>query len=142
MDVLILDTDLLTILFRGPTPSRTRLLAWLDDADDDVAVTIISFEEQMRGWLAVIARASAPEQQSAAYARLKEVLSNFNRLPVLDFDVLIATDFRELRRTYRRHGAADLKIAAIALGNGAKLLSRNIRDFQSIDGLVVENPLA
>src|SRR4051794_38023784 len=64
--VLVLDTDLLTILLRGPASDRARLLARLDDAEDEqVAVTIITFEEQMRGWLAAIAKAKTFEQQSA-----------------------------------------------------------------------------
>jgi len=118
-------------------------LAWLDRADDrEVAVTIITFEEQMRGWLAVITKAKTFEQQSAAYARLGELLSDFSELPVLAFDVIAARRFGELRRKYRRHGAADLKIASVAIVNDATLLTRNIRDFHDVDELSVDNPLA
>jgi hypothetical protein len=56
--VLVLDTDLMTILFHGPKTERGRLLSWIDRSGDvNVAVTIITFEEQMRGWLAVVAKA-------------------------------------------------------------------------------------
>ena len=143
MAVLIPDTDLLTILFRGPPLERARLLSWLDQQrDEDAFITIISFEEQMRGWLAVISKAKTPERQSEGYARLGELISNFGELPVLAFDINAAERFGVLRREYRRHGAADLKIAAIAIANDATFLTRNIRDFRGIDELSVVNPLA
>lgn len=141
--MLILDTALITILFRGAAPERISLVSWLDASNDrDAYVTIISFEEQMRGWLAFIARATGPEQQSDGYTRLGELLSNFGEIPVLPFDVRAARYFEGLRRKYRRHGAADLKIATIAITNDATLLTRNIRDFRGVDELSVVNPLA
>jgi predicted nucleic acid-binding protein len=70
------------------------------------------------------------------------LLSAFGELPVLALDVDAARRFADLRRQYRRHGAADLKIAAIVVGSDATLLTRNVRDFQGINGLSVENPLA
>jgi tRNA(fMet)-specific endonuclease VapC len=36
----------------------------------------------------------------------------------------------------------DLKIASIALANGATLLTRNTRDFQKVPGLQIENWLS
>jgi tRNA(fMet)-specific endonuclease VapC len=95
----------------------------------------------MRGWLAVISKAKSPEQQIAGYSRLHSILREYQRLPVLDFDEQAADLFVELRRRYRRLGAADRRIAAIAMATNAKLLSRNMRDFGSIDGLAAENPL-
>jgi tRNA(fMet)-specific endonuclease VapC len=38
-----------------------------------------------------------------------------------------------------RIGSQDLKIAAIALAQGALLLSANLRDFRKVPGLQVEN---
>lgn len=68
--MLVLDTDLLTILLRGPSSERARLIDHLElHNDEPVVVTIVTFEEQMRGWLSVIAKAKTPEQQSTGYAR-------------------------------------------------------------------------
>jgi len=53
--VIILDTDLLTVIQRVERPAYEKLARRLDSADQNVAVSIISFEEQMRGWLAFIA---------------------------------------------------------------------------------------
>lgn len=73
---------------------------------------------------------------------MNELLSDFGEMPVLPFDLPAAREFTRLRRIYRRHGAADLKIAAIALDNDATLLTRNLRDFAGITGLSSENPLS
>ena len=60
--MIILDTDVLSIAQRGESSGYERLATRLDSADDDVGVTIISFEEQMRGWLAFIAGAKSSAQ--------------------------------------------------------------------------------
>lgn len=57
--MIILDTDALSIIQRGAGRDYGVLAGRLDTADDEVVVTIISFEEQMRGWLAFIARAQS-----------------------------------------------------------------------------------
>lgn len=44
-----------------------------------------------------------------------------------------------LRKIHRRLGAMDLRIAAIALAQNAKLISRNLKDFRPIVGLQVED---
>jgi tRNA(fMet)-specific endonuclease VapC len=50
--------------------------------------------------------------------------------------------FKGFRKQEIRIGTQDLKIAAIALANDALLLSANVRDFQKVPGLRVENWLA
>jgi tRNA(fMet)-specific endonuclease VapC len=140
--LLILDTDLLSILLHGPPAERSRLTARLARVEGEVvAVTIVTFEEQMRGWMAVIARARTPEHMADAYRRLSEALESFARLRVLPFDLQAARHFGRLRVMLRRRGVADLKIAAVAIIYRGHLLTRNVRDFDGIEGLVVENPL-
>jgi len=64
--VIILDTDNLSIVQRGNGQEYERLARRLDAVADEVTVSIISFEEQMRGWLAFIARARSAGQQIIA----------------------------------------------------------------------------
>lgn len=42
--------------------------------------------EQMRRWLAFIARAKSSFQQAKTYAKLYELLENFTSRPVIDLD--------------------------------------------------------
>jgi hypothetical protein len=50
-----------------------------------------------------------------------------------------ADQFVALRRQRIRIGTQDLKIAALALANDALLLSANLRDFEQVPGLRVED---
>jgi tRNA(fMet)-specific endonuclease VapC len=71
-------------------------------------------------------------------ARLFEFLASWD---IVLFDGLAADEFIRLRKQRLRVGTQDLKIAAIALVNDALLLSTNLRDFERVAGLRVENCL-
>ena len=84
---LILDTDLLTLIQRHTEPAYSRLRARLARIpQQDVRTTIVSFEEQMRGWLSVIARSRNRSQEIAAYQRLHTSLMFFSGIPVLPYE--------------------------------------------------------
>ena len=102
---------------------------------EDVAVTIVTYEEQMRGWLAWIAQAKAMELQVAGYQRLRQHIERFRVIPVVDFDARAAVEFERLRKSGVRIGTMDLKIASIALANQATVLTRNLRDYSKVPDL-------
>lgn len=137
--MIILDTDVLSVVQRGEGTDYDRLARQLDSADDEVAVSIVSFEEQMRGWLAYIAKAKSSEQHIQGYARLHALLEDFTTRPVLDFDRGCAIEFERLTRLKVRIGTMDLKIAAISMAHNALLLSRNLKDFRKVPGLRVDD---
>jgi tRNA(fMet)-specific endonuclease VapC len=137
--VIILDTDVLSIVQRADGPEYDNLVERLDSADEEVAVSIVSFEEQMRGWLAFIARAKTANQQIKGYARLHALLEDFSTRPILDFDQPSALEFERLKASRVRVGTMDLKIAAISLAHDALLLSRNLTDFRKVPMLRVDD---
>jgi len=137
--VIILDTDVLSFIQRAAGPEYAQLIERLDAAEDEVAVAIVSFEEQMRGWLAYIARAQSSNQQIQGYARLHGLLEDFATRPVLDFDQRAATEYERFIGLKVRVGTMDLRIAAIALAHDALLLSRNLTDFRKVPGLRVDD---
>jgi tRNA(fMet)-specific endonuclease VapC len=100
-------------------------------------VTVISYEEQIRGWTAAIAAGKSRAAQVSQYARLLAQLENYCNLAVLPYTTAAATRFEELRKQHRRLSSPDLKIAAIALVNDATLLTQNERDFRDIAGLKI-----
>ncbi len=144
--MIVLDTDVLTLVQRANSEEYERLSQRLSAVSgEDICVTIVSFEEQMRGWLAWIAKAKTLERQQEAYTRLRELLDDFRTRPVLDFDDAAIEHFRGWGKLKTRLGAMDLRIAAIALANDALLLSRNLAHFRLVPGLKVEdwtNPIA
>ena len=121
--MVILDTDHMSVLERREQPAVGHLLSCLAEwPSSEVMTTVISYEEQMRGWIAYIAQARSMTQQITTYGRLLSHLENYRRIPVLGFDEAAATQFQRLRRRHRRIGTMDLKIAAIVLSHEATLL--------------------
>lgn len=106
---------------------------------DDIFATIISFEEHMRGWLAFIARCKTLEDQIYAYERLHRFLESYRKTQVLDFDGKAADEFVRLKTLKVRVGTMDLKIAAITISNKAILVSRNLKDFDQVPNLNVQD---
>jgi tRNA(fMet)-specific endonuclease VapC len=136
----ILDTDhLLSVLDRGGANAQRLLQRLANVSSSQVAASIISYEEQMRGWLSYIAKAQSIEQQVETYKQLKRQLANYCAIPVLEFDEQAAQEFQRLRKEYPRLGTMDLKISSVALVNRAVLLTRNSADFGQIAGLSIED---
>jgi tRNA(fMet)-specific endonuclease VapC len=136
----ILDTDHVSLLEKKQTAESQRLLFRLTGVPpEEKATTIITFEEQMRGWMAWIAQARSLPEQVERYGRLNQTLHRYCAGTVLDFDERAAEEFQRLRKTRIRIGTMDLKIAAIALSHNATLLSRNLKDFNKVPGLKVED---
>jgi len=137
--VIVLDTDALSLVQRAQGAAYDRLAQRLDAADDEVVVTIVSFEEQMRGWLGYIARSRSTNHQIEGYAKLRALLEDFATRPILDFDQDAAAEFERLIRLKVRIGTMDLRIAAITIAQDAVLLSKNLTDFRKVPGLRVED---
>jgi tRNA(fMet)-specific endonuclease VapC len=137
--VLILDKDVLTIVQRGSGPEFGTRLGRLQSADDEVYVTILSFEEQVRGWLAFVSGARSTAREVFAYSQLRLLLDDFGDRLVLDYDDDAAAEFRRLSKARLRIGSMDLRIAAVALSRDATLISRNLRDFRKVPGLDVRD---
>jgi tRNA(fMet)-specific endonuclease VapC len=135
----LLDTDHMSLLQRGGEESNHILRHLRPLPQDDVAVTVVSFEEQTRGWLARIGQQSVTANQVRAYGELKRLLQSYCFITVMDFDDAAALQFDQLRSQYRRHGTMDLKIAAVALAHNAILITRNTRDFGAIANLHIED---
>lgn len=138
--MIFLDTDHVNVLKYPDHPQFVTLTSQLNaSADQDGATTIITVEEQMRGWLAWINRSDNVHRQVPAYQELLRLFDFFSRWQVIPFDDQAASQFQGLRQQHIRIGTMDLKIAAIALIHDALLPSANLRDFQQVPDLRVAN---
>jgi tRNA(fMet)-specific endonuclease VapC len=135
----ILDTDHISVFDRGRRSAQVLLskLAVVDPSQ--VVTTIVTYEEQMRGWLSYTARSRSIQEQIAAYKRLERQLTSYQQMSVISFDDRSGVIFEELRKRYPRLGTMDLKIAAITIVHDATLLTRNFKDFGQIEGLRIED---
>lgn len=142
--MLILDTDHMSEFQRGRSRSAKRLRKRLKDAieTEDVATTIVTVEEQTRGWLARIHRQHDPRKQIELYAELQNLFELFAAWEILPWDEDAAEEYERLKKQKIRVSTMDLKIASIAISRSGTLLSRNLRDFERIPDLQVEDWLA
>jgi tRNA(fMet)-specific endonuclease VapC len=138
--VILLDTDHVTVLRYVEHPRCTALKTRLQSVTGEViATTVITLEEQLRGWLAEISRWRDVRKQTTAYEKLANLFRFFSRWEVVPFDAQAAVQFERFRKQRIRIGTQDLKIASIAVVHHAHLLSANLHDFQKVPGLRVEN---
>lgn len=138
--MILLDTDHVTVLWYTEHPRCAALNARLQSLQNEVAATtVITAEEQMRGWLAEIARMRGARKQIPAYERLANLFRFFARWPIVPFDDRAADELERLHKARIRIGTPDLKIASITLVHDALLLSANLRDFHKVPDLKVEN---
>jgi tRNA(fMet)-specific endonuclease VapC len=136
--MVVLDTDHLSLLERKESVASRVLEARLNRLDiGSRATTIVTYEEQTRGWMAYVARARDVAQQIEAYAKLNRHLRSYRNMLVLDFDERAGAEYQRLRQSRIRVGTMDLKIAAIVLTHDATLLTKNVSDFRKVPDLKV-----
>lgn len=136
--MILLDTDHLTVLKYATGERSLRLRTRLGAVVDEIiGTTVINVEQQMRGWISVIAKERHLRRQTSAYRELAK-LFEFFRL----YHIALLTDAAV--DLFDQYGSihiskSDRKIAAIAIANNALLLTANRRDFEQIPGLRFEN---
>jgi tRNA(fMet)-specific endonuclease VapC len=130
--LFVLDTDHLSLYQRDFEPLLSKLLS---RPPDELAITIVTVEEQLRGRLAQIRKATTAAHLNECYRWLGETVDQLARLPVLYFDDKAATLYEQLLPQRVRIGTQDLRIASIVRSNNAVLLTRNSEDFSRVPGL-------
>ena len=130
----LLDSDILINLIRR-APS-TMLIARLASVPPEQQFTSsVTLGELVYGAYKLPAHTDELLQQ------LEESL--LPNLPVLPFDSAAAQYYGEVRAELERRGMplgdADLRIGCIALAHGLTMVTGNVRHFERIPGLTVEN---
>jgi tRNA(fMet)-specific endonuclease VapC len=106
---------------------------------DEIALSIVTVEEMLRGRLAILARRSEGDGRVHAYTKLLEAVRFFGTIPVVPFDRACEQQFQMLRALRLRVGSRDLRIAATALVQNVVLITRNRRDFERVPGLMLDD---
>lgn len=135
--MILLDTDHVTAMKYTDTDRYRRLTSRLAAVDEVIGVTIVTVEEQMRGWLAAIAKERKPQRQVGPYRELAQLFDFFAAFEIVQFNDAVVAVFGQLGSV--QIGAMDKKIASIAIANNALLLTANRRDFEQVPRLRFEN---
>jgi tRNA(fMet)-specific endonuclease VapC len=137
MKLYVLDTDIAGFVQHDHPTVLSRINA-LQDADT-LATTIVTFGEDLTGWLPACRRATDGTARAQAYQRLQAGLEFYREMICLPFDSTAAAIFDRLRVQHRRTGTNDLAIAAITLSVNGILVTRNVVDFERIPTLRIED---
>ncbi len=116
-----------------------RLTDRLNECGADAFTTIVTVQEITQGWTAEINRQKTGRDQIQAYAQFENAIHDLADITILSFDLQAAEVFHAWPTSLRRSGTMDLKIAAIAKSHNALLLSRNLKHFNLVPDLRVEN---
>lgn len=135
--MILLDTDVFSLLLAG----KESIVKRLSRAEDEIAITVITKVEVLRGRHDFLLKATDGSQLLSAQRLLNQIQNDLRSWNVVEFDTAVATEFDRLRqiRHLRKIGHADMLIASIALAHRAVLVTRNLRHFQQVAGLVLEN---
>jgi tRNA(fMet)-specific endonuclease VapC len=134
----LLDTNILTAFYLG-NPKVLTALGKLEDSQ--VAITIVTKVELLRGRIEYLLKAERGEAVLRAQALLWETEQRLNRIEIIPFDAdaIAQFDILAINSSLRKSGRADLLIASIALARRATLVTRNLKDFQRIPNLQIVN---
>ena len=137
--MILLDTDMVS-LFHAGHPRVTQRIEQVRPPEL-VGTTVITRAEILQARFDFLLKAADGQQWQRAQRWLSESESLLADLPVTSVDVAAALEFDRLRqlKNMRKVGRADLLIASIALSRQATLVTRNLRHFQLVPGLRVEN---
>ena len=133
----LLDTDILSLLLAG----NPTVIARLRRADENLAITVITKVEILQRRFEFLLKASDGAQLQRAQLWLEQTEVRLDHWAVVRVNAAVAVEFDRLRqfKTLRKVGRSDMLIASIALANRATLVTRNLRDFRRIPGLMLEN---
>ena len=135
--MIILDTDILALLFSN----HARVVKRYEAESDEVVSTIVSRIETLQGRFATLMKAADGRQLRIGQERLERAERDLAAIRMLPIDAAAAMEFDKIRanRKLKKIRRGDLLIGCIALAHGARLATRNLRDFQIIPGLKSEN---
>jgi tRNA(fMet)-specific endonuclease VapC len=136
MSPYILDTDILTLLQRRHPLVLQRFLV---HSPADVAITVLTVEEQLSGWYTRVRQSRRRDQLARAYQALATSVEALSGMRVFSFTEPAILRYENLKSRKIAIGKKDLAIAAVVLENNAILVTRNVRDFQQVPNLVLEN---
>lgn len=138
--MILLDTDHLTVLKYTDSERYVRLHGrLLAAAPELIGTTIVNVEEQMRGWLAAIAKEKKLLRQITAYRELTDLSDFFAKMNIISLSAEAVDLFNGFRKSGIKIGTMDLKMACIAMANNVLFLTANRRDFEKVPGLRFEN---
>jgi predicted nucleic acid-binding protein len=129
--MIFLDTNIISYYFNANMKIKEKILEAIDNGED-ICMTVINIYEILKGfkW----------KNNKNKEDQFKEFLEDVVIFTIDDDVINIASDlYTGLRKTGKTIGDADILIAAIVMKNKGTLISNNIKHYECIEGLKLEN---
>ena len=136
MSLYLFDTDSITLYQFGNILLLRNIMRHLGDR---LAVSVITVEEQLVGWQSALRQARDDLRREEIYERMAGAVENLAGWRVFAYSLSAMNRHAAFTRLRLNVGSNDLKIAAIALEFGATIITRNLRDFRRIPGVIAED---
>ena len=130
----LLDTDHLSLFVQNDPMVVGNVAA---HRKDTLAISVVTVEEQLLGWLAEVRKTRDRNKQEAVYRRMASCFQDLSGWSVVPYTVPAMQRFDALVKLRINIGRNDMKIAAIALEEGATVATRNAVDFSRVPGLSI-----
>src|SRR5436853_5676912 len=105
MPLFVLDTDTITLLRAHHPHVMARAQS---TPPTDLAVTVISVEEQLSGWYTYLRKAAGASQVETAYHELAETVRFYAAKPILEFSAAAVARYESLLKSKLNVGKYDL----------------------------------
>jgi tRNA(fMet)-specific endonuclease VapC len=142
MTQYILDTNHFTA-YQQLHPIVTAKIQSIERSN--LALTSVTLQEQAKGWLKAIKLASdgpvnqRPQRLTGAHRSLRISFQLMHQFQILELSTAAYDRFLSLRRQGIRISTPDLQIASISIEVGSIVATQNLRDFEQVPGLVIED---
>ena len=138
--MIVLDTDIVTHISYGKKEKLRQRIEEVED-NEELAISVITYMEVLQGRFESIKKAANENELVAAmqhYTTSKQLVDSFQ---VLEVNKAAAQHFKEMikRKKGPKIGRGDMLNACIALAHDALLDTCNVKDYESVKGLRVEN---
>ena len=131
MTEALVDTDILSFYFKGDIKVVERFSQYLKEFDL-INLSIITYYEILGGL-----KFKKAEKQIQEF---EDFINNNNIIHISEESARISGDiYADLRQRGITIGTSDILIAGVAMENGLTLVTNNEKDYEPIQGLVIEN---
>lgn len=131
--MICLDSDFIIDFLRGQKEAIDKL-EQINNENRDIVTTSINSLEIFVGII---------ELDGISSNRIEKTREFFDNLNILDFDHIAAEKSANIMNTLKKSGTSigikDSLIAGIVLSNNVTLLTRNIKHFERVSGLIIES---
>jgi tRNA(fMet)-specific endonuclease VapC len=113
----------------------------VDAAAQSVCLTVITVQELFNGWVSRLNTTSDSSLMLERYANFCQTIEFVKQFPVLNFEAKADHEYTRIllenSALRKKRLRQDLRIATIALSQGAIVVTRNQRDFSQVPGLQI-----